>query len=65
MQIEKFPPIACRYCPSLDSNVVILKKEEAGGKAENVCLCAHLCEKERRMFCPHHNEVNKTRRYYY
>ena len=62
MQIEKIPPVTCRYCPNLDSIVVILHKQE---KAENVCLHAHLCAAEMRRFCPHHREKNEVHRYYF
>lgn len=65
MQIEKFPPVTCRYCPNLDSNVVILHKQEKAGDAENVCLHAHLCAAEVRRFCPHHREKNEIHRYYF
>ena len=65
MQIEKFPPVTCRYCPTLDSNVVILQKQEKAGNVEPVCLHAHHCAAEVRRFCPHHREKNELHRYYF
>ncbi len=53
---EKKPTVFCRYCPNLDHNVVLLSRTLSAGTKENTCLCAHLCEKDKRLLCPHHDE---------